>query len=315
MRMEFFSKKRLGILLGFFLIVFLVELVLGGIIFARANSFNQRETLGFLVLGSGGSGQEAADLTDTLILVLANQKTGRLYFFSLPRDIWLEPLKTKINSLYHYEGFNLVRTEVSSLVGLPIEKIILVDFGSFSKIIDLAEGAEVLVDRSFDDYFYPRPGFENNDCGGDPKLACRYETVRFSAGWQKMSAQEALKFSRSRHSADPQEGTDQARNQRQQKVMLTVLRKIASPDFFLNPQKVLNLLKIFQEEIKTDLNSPDELSLIKFFLPFWGKMKMETLSLEDFFYHPKVHSSGQWVLLPVGGNWEKLQEYLGHFTT
>jgi LCP family protein required for cell wall assembly len=305
MQPESQPSRKIFFVFCFLFFVFCFEVIALGIIFGRAQTFTGKEKLNFLILGEGGAGHEAADLTDTIILVSANQRTGKISLFSLPRDLWLPPLKTKINSLYHYGGFPQVKQEVSSIVDQPIQEVILVNFSDFLKIIDTLGGIHVLVDRSFDDYFYPVAGRENDACQGDPKLACRYEHIRFTAGWQKMDSQTALKFVRSRHSEDLQEGTDQARARRQQKVLLAVIKKMASPKIFSLAQKVL-----IQGGIKTEISQKDCLSLAKFFLPFLGKMKIESFSLDEFFYHPQFHSSGQWVLLPTGGNWEKMREYV-----
>ena len=63
------------------------------------NSSNGRTNI--LILGIGGGVHAGADLTDTMMVfsVDANQKS--IAMISLPRDIWSDTLKDKVNSAYH----------------------------------------------------------------------------------------------------------------------------------------------------------------------------------------------------------------------
>jgi anionic cell wall polymer biosynthesis LytR-Cps2A-Psr (LCP) family protein len=65
-----------------------------------------------LILGKGGKGHDAPDLTDTIIFSSVNHEsspkplglgdTATLTMISLPRDIWIYDLKTKLNSIYYW---------------------------------------------------------------------------------------------------------------------------------------------------------------------------------------------------------------------
>src|SRR5579859_1629097 len=56
----------------------------------------------FLILGTDSLTNRGHDtvLTDTMLLVSLNLKTGKIAMFSMPRDLWNEDYKTKINALY-----------------------------------------------------------------------------------------------------------------------------------------------------------------------------------------------------------------------
>jgi len=305
------SKKLLAIFL-FLLVFFLLEICLLGFVLAKIKT---RGKFNLLILGMGGAGHEALDLTDTIMVLMAEQKNKKILLVSLPRDIWIDPLKTKINTLYHYGGFKLVEKEVGEILGQPIDKSLLIDFKVFEEAIDSLGGIEVKVDRAFDDYYYPILGKENDDCGGDPKLSCRYEHLHFDEGWQRMSGERALKFVRSRH-AEGEEGSDFARNRRQQKVIFAFKNKIFSPEILGNPKKLWHLWQTVGERIKTDIEQKDYLFLLKFFLSSWPNVRYESLLLDggqegkSFLYHPQSHPSGQWVLLPVGGSWGEIQKFV-----
>jgi len=310
------SKRKLVVLAGLFLLLFLVEVLLAGLAWVRLPTVGHNGQFNLLILGIGGTGHEASDLTDTMMVLLANQKTKKFLLVSLPRDIWIDPLKTKINTLYHYGGFELVGRETTGILDQPIDETLLVDFKIFGEVIDSLGGIKIDVDHSFDDFYYPVPGKENDDCSGDPKLSCRYEYLHFDAGWQTMNGERALKFVRSRY-AEGEEGTDFARTIRQQKVIFALKDKIFSSKTLGNPKRLWNLWQIVGKNTKTDLDQKDFLPLARFFSSFWPGTSLESIVLdggalggEGLLYHPKSHSSGQWVLLPVGGDWEKIQEYL-----
>lgn len=311
------TLPRLHLLLVIVLVWFLLEVFWLAKIWGEIDVPGKQGRFNLLILGVGGAGHEASDLTDAIMVVLTNQKSNKILLVSLPRDIWIEPYQTKINSLYHYGGFELSTQEVAKVVGQPMNKVLLVDFAVFKEIIDFVGGIDVNVERTFDDYYYPILGKEDDECGGDPKLSCRYEHLHFEAGWQAMTGQQALKFVRSRH-AQGEEGTDFARNARQQKVILALKNKIFSPEILGDPKKLWGLWQIIGKNIKTDISQKNFLPLAKFFFPFWHGVQLENIVLnggalggKGLLYHPQYHPSGQWVLLPVGGNWERVREFIG----
>ncbi len=279
----------------------------------------------FLVLGGGGEGHEAGDLTDTMMFVSLDLKTSDVVLLSIPRDIWLDSLQAKVNSAYHYgeergngQGFKLARDSVEEIVGQPIHYSIFLDFEGFVKIVDLLGGVNVKVDRSFDDYKYPIPGKENDECDGDTEYKCRYEHIHFDAGWQEMDGKVALKFIRSRN-AEGEEGTDFARSQRQQKIILAIKDKLFSLKTFLNSQKILDIKKTFESHVAFDKEFSDKQigALLSLFVKFVrSENELRTLSLDTgteespgFLYNPPISQYGQWVLIPTK-SWEEIEKYL-----
>lgn len=88
-----------------------------------------------------------------------------------------------------------------------------------------------------------------------PQLAfpCRYEKIHFDAGNQHMDGKTALKFARSRQSA--QDGGDFARARRQQQVLEAVKAKVFSVGFI---PKLPTLLDEMENYVKTDVG-PDQI--------------------------------------------------------
>ncbi len=210
--------------------------------------------LNILILGKGDKNHTAPDLTDTIILANINLKTNQLKFISLPRDIWDDKLKIKINAAYYWgkkEGhpFQLPKEVIGRLTGVPIEYVMIVDFSSFKKIIDDIGGIWIKVPDSFDDYHYPIPGRERAY-----PISSRYEHIHFDAGWQKMDGDRALIFVRSRH-AKGKEGNDFARSYRQQLVIRAIVSRLLEDKFnyLRHPQESYRLFLSWWQEVQTDL--------------------------------------------------------------
>jgi len=266
----------------------------------------------FLILGIAGGNHEGKDLTDTIMFASLDPYKKQLVLISLPRDIWLEKWRAKLNSIYHYKGLEETKKTIEEILGQKIDYGIIIDFEIFQKIIDALGGITVDVERSFDDYKYPIPGKENNSCEGDPLYRCRYEHLHFEAGKQFMDGQTALKFVRSRN-AQGEEGTDFARAARQQKVILAIKDKILSREFLLSPKKAIQLFKLISLNIQTDIPKEKYWQIAKMGIKI-KNIKTVTLN-ENYLINPPISKKydNQWVLIPKSGNWLEVQEYIKKF--
>jgi len=268
--------------------------------------------LNFLILGIAGGNHQGKDLTDTIMFASLNPYQKQLALVSLPRDIWLEKWRAKLNSIYHYKGLPETKKTVEEILGQKVDYGIIIDFEVFQKIIDTLGGITVDVERSFDDYKYPIPGKENDLCNGDPLYRCRYEHLHFEAGKQFMDGQTALKFVRSRN-AKGEEGTDFARAARQQKVILAIKEKILSKEFLLSPKKAIQLFKLITLNIQTDIPKEKYWQLLKVGLKI-RNIKTTTIN-SNYLINPPISKKydNQWVLVPKSGNWSEIQEYIKKF--
>jgi len=298
-----------------FLFLFLVLLL--GITIATGISFYFWQKIpthpaNFLILGIAGENHEGKDLTDTIMFASLDPYQKHLVLVSLPRDIWLEKWRAKINSIYHYKGLEETKKTVEEILGQKIAYGIIIDFEIFQKTIDALGGITVDVERSFDDYKYPIPGKENDLCEGDPLYRCRYEHLHFEAGKQLMDGQTALKFVRSRN-AKGEEGTDFARAARQQKVILAIKDKILSKEFLLSPKKAIQLFKFITSNVQTDIPKEKYWQLLKTGLKI-RNIKTTTIN-SNYLITPPISKKydNQWVLVPKSGNWQEIQEYIKKF--
>jgi len=226
-------------------------------------SYNGRTNI--LIMGKAGGDRsyDSPDLTDTMMLVSISLAKPNIKIISIPRDTWIPEIRAKINSAYYWGGqkspgggITLAKAITEEVVGVPIQYGAVIDFSGFKDIIDELGGIQVNVSNSFTDYYYPIAGKENDNCGGlDPSFMCRYQTVSFKAGQQTMNGDTALIFVRSRH-AEGIEGTDLAREARQEKVIDAIKNKLLDKKVYENPKTDLVVIKTVLNSIQTDVDYP-----------------------------------------------------------
>lgn len=272
-----------------------------------------------LLLGVGGGDHPGAYLTDSIMLISIDSLTSDTVLVSLPRDIWVESLNAKLNHAYQIGeekqaggGLTLSKSAVSEIVNQPVHYGVLLDFSGFEKAIDIVNGLDLYVPHAFIDQKYPIPGQENAHNEAD-----RYEVLEFKSGQQHMDGSTALKYVRSRH-AEGIEGTDYARSQRQQRVILSLREKVLKTKTLFNFKKLKSLKQIFESSVKTDLSVkayPDLLKLgiridqtnIRTGIIDQGS---ENEDIPALLYNPPDSLYNQWVLLPINDNWQAIYDYV-----
>jgi LCP family protein required for cell wall assembly len=221
-------------------------------------------------------------------------------------------------------GGALASKVVSQFTNLQIDGYVTVNFATFISTVNLVNGISVPVERTFDDYQYPIEGEENNTCGKSPEellgieatasaeqaeklFGCRYEHLHFDKGTQQMDGETALKFARSRHSA--QDGNDFGRSERQKRVIIALKDKLLTVQFLPKlPTFVADLIG----KVETNLGLNDALE-------FLGKkdeyssFEIRSLAVTDKnVLHSARSSTGQYVLQPRAGegNWNEIAQYI-----
>ena len=270
-----------------------------------------------LVLGKGGSDHEAPDLTDTIILLTIDLKSKKATQLSLPRDIWIPTLRTKLNSTYYWgnqkeEGGGLVlaKSAVEEIAGVPVHQAVVFDFSLFEEVINILGGVEVDVETGFIDNKFPIKGKENDLCDGDLTYACRFETVQFDVGKQFMDAETALKFVRSRN-AEGDEGTDFARSKRQQKVIDAVIAKASSKEFLYSPRKAFAVLNPVLDALETDMTENQMATTGRYL--YESRSSIRNISIpEDMLENPPTSPTydNLYVFIPATGDWNEVHAWL-----
>lgn len=259
-----------------------------------------------VVMGIGGEGHIGADLTDTIIMISLGSVKKDVKVISLPRDLWIDSLKARINTAYHYGQLPLAKSAVEEVLGIPIHYAVVIDFAGFKEIIDSVGGVDINIEKTFDDYLYPIEGKET----AEPESA-RYEHLHFDKGIAHMDGVTALKFARSRHAVG-EEGTDFARSARQQKMISALKDKVFSVDNLTSATTMKNVINNVQKSLDTDIKPEVYASFMKFAYDFERSGKsFESLKIEEYLTEPKDKRPyvGAWVLLAN----EDLKTYVANF--
>lgn len=220
-------------------------------------------------------------------------------------------------------GMNLSKYAVSHITGLTINKVVLVDFEGFKKGGDLLGGIDVTVEKAFDDFAYPIDGKENDPCGKNKQeldrlkyieltspaeiFPCRYEHLSFKQGSQRFDGATALKYVRSRHSAE--EGTDFARSARQRAVLLAIKKKVENPLFV---PKIVPLVITLSDYVKTDITISEMQTLLLYSKELKSyTVKNYALTNENFLKDGFTQEAG-YVLFPKEGEdqWSTIQKWI-----
>lgn len=230
---------------------------------------------------------QTGNLTDTMIVASIDPLSRDVKLVSLPRDLWVvvDGRGSKINEVLTIHGFDKLEEAIESTLGITLHYTAKVDFQSFEKIIDTLGGIEIENPLAFTDNFYPKFGWENETCGFDVNtlkeaklielkqeneeaqmddvelsqydFPCRYERVTFEKGLITLGGEEALKYARSRHSLDNNQGSDFARAKRQHIIIFGVLNKVLSAEVITNPSKVRELFLEGTKFIETDFSTAE----------------------------------------------------------
>lgn len=200
----------------------------------------------FLLLGAPGQGNDAPDLTDTILVASFDAQKNKIFLFSLPRDLLVKIPNsqnyTKLNALYAFNKKNAGQ-ELDSLIkkteeitGLKIDHYIFVDLATVKNVVDIMGGINILVQKDIVDEKFPGP---NNS----------FQTFQIKAGWRYLDGAQALKYIRSRHSA----GGDFDRIARQQEILQALKQKVLTLNFW-DLKKVIEIYQTLSANIKTDLS-------------------------------------------------------------
>lgn len=240
--------------------------------------------INILLMGMGGAGHDAPDLTDTMIVASIDPVNKTASLLSIPRDLWVNIPNNgdmKINAAYEtgkYKylgkidnsntnknavkaGLTMADQTVEDVTGITIHYNVVVDFQAFRQAIDTVDGVNINVP---DQLYDPTMAWEN---GWNPVLA--------KAGPQTFNGKHALLYVRSRETS-----SDFARSQRQRAVLLALKDKVVTLGTLSNPLKISGLMNDFGDNIHTDLSLSDTVSLYKIFKDI-PNSKIGSLGLAD----------------------------------
>lgn len=258
----------------------------------------ENDRLDILVLGTEGFSDANSDvggplLTDSIELFSYDKKTGKSSLVSIPRDLQVlvhDSHIDKLNTVYEYGYYHssdpllFVKNKFSQITGVYIDKVVVLDFNSFKEVVNSLGGIDVTLTQPFE---------ENKQWGYPFKLP---------AGVNHLNGQDALYYARSRYSS-----TDFDRSRRQQQVMFAVKDKLLQLNYLSDPVKTFNVFNALRKDITTDIGVLD----INQFLSLgksldFSKVTKYVISGDNLVYNSK-DSSGAFILLPYGGNLDKIR--------
>src|ERR1700730_3842048 len=216
-----------------------------------------------LLLGMGGSENDAPYLTDSIMSVTIDPASHRVMLASIPRDLVVQmnlqdnPSRiwtNKINAAYEvpyvniiccvasqYQGANggglAAEHEVGKVTGITFDRYIAVDFVAFRDMVNALGGVDICLSTNLDDLEYPN---YNNG----------YMPIHFKVGCQHLNGEQALEVARSRHAIQAEQSSDFGRARRQQDIMQAIKKKATTVNGFAKAPQLLNAL---QSNINTDM--------------------------------------------------------------
>ncbi len=197
-------------------------------------------------------GGEGGGLTDTLIVIVIEKRTGNVGLISIPRDTAVEIPKhgiNRINAAYglaYSRGDNALealKQSVSDLIALPIEHAIVVDLNVFEHLVDALGGVTVDVPCPIIDDFI------------DSRTPSGRRVLDVKAGNVRMDGATAAMYVRSRHGR-----SDFGRTRRQQAVLAAIHREALAIGTLGHVIEVWNAL---ERNIATDFKRYELLDLAR----------------------------------------------------
>lgn len=224
-----------------------------------------------LILGESGIPGDDYKLTDSIMVASYNPQTQQASLLSIPRDTYVGKkdrnsasanylASYKMNAVYR-NGTNIEETvdRVSDLIGLEINNYVLIDTDAIKDIVDAIGGVwfNVPIDMNYDDY--------NQDLH-----------IHLTAGEQLIDGDKAEQLLRFRHNQDYTSysseygDNDLGRMRTQREFIQATLKQLIK---FENITKVLDLLNIVYDNVKTDLT----METMKYYIPYAFKFNMENI--------------------------------------
>ncbi|MEO0866857.1 MAG: LCP family protein [Cyanobacteria bacterium J06642_11] len=241
------------------------------------------EDLGYHALVNSFEG-----LSDTMLLLRFNPRTGQLIVMSVPRDTraLVNGILTKINEANLEGGPALTAEAISDLLGgVAIDRYVRINVQGVEKLIDALGGVTVNV---------PRDMKYQDDS--------QHLYINLKAGRQTLDGDQALQFLRFRYD----ENGDIGRVQRQQTMMRAVIEQTLNPSTIGRLPKILSVI---QSHVDTNL-SVEELVALVGYGSQTSRSDVQMLMLPGNFSSPSEYNRSYW-LPDYAGIDSVVEQYFG----
>lgn len=181
--------------------------------------------LNILVFGSDTRTEGNYGNSDTMLLVSIDSRHKKLKITSFMRDLYVNIPGyggNKLNAAYSFGGPKLSIETIQQNFGIKIDRYAVVDFKSFTNIIDKLGGIDIkLTDEEID--------YINWQCWKNNQVSTRNE-ITAKAGVVHLNGRQALWHSRNRTTSTESDSDDWARTSRQRDVFEVVLNDVKKVD-------------------------------------------------------------------------------------
>lgn len=213
----------------------------------------EKHIMNILLIGQDRREGEDRARSDAMILLTVNKKTKSVVLTSFLRDLYVEIPgygSNRINASYAFGGMELLNRTLEQNFGIHVDGNVEVDFGQFSKIVDLVGGVEITLR------------------GDEAKHINENIGSHLTEGTCRLNGKEALEYARIRKlDADG----DFSRTQRQRTVINAIVEQ-------LKREGVLKMLRIVDDilpMVTTDMTNTEILGYATSLLPMLSGTQIE----------------------------------------
>ncbi len=242
--------------------------------------------------------------TDSIMLLHLRKDKG-LAMLSIPRDLYLDD-KWRVNTLYKYRGIDYLVSRLQSILGVPIDRYVVIDMFAFIDVINILGGIDITLEEALIDPTYKT---KNNGV---------FSSLNYSKGTHHLNGREALRVARSRHTS-----SDFARAKRQQDIIAAVQKKLTQNvninntyAFFNTAQKYLEtnlspieIVDLFLEYRDSSVKKNGVMSTKNILTATYSNLYKLSLKDQLTARANLEYDLGAWILLPTANNWGALQVF------
>lgn len=242
---------------------------------ALAEDVNGRSNILLFGTSEDDPGHEAADLTDSMMLVSVDQDKKDAFLISIPRDLYVDygrscpaGFQGKINTLYscvqkgegEERAQEVLRNKIGSIFGLDVQYSAHVNYTALREAVDAVGGITVTIDSKD-----PRGILDRNFDWDCPKGGRTCYNVKYPNGPATLDGKHALYLARARGANGETYGLPQAnfdREKYQRAILIALKDKAVSAGTLANPVAVNGLLTTLGNNVRTNFSAEEIKTLV-----------------------------------------------------
>ena len=222
--------------------------------------------------------------SDVNIIMTVNPKTKQILLTTTPRDYYVEipgisgGQKDKLTHAGIY-GVDASMKTLGEVYGIDIDYYARVNFTSLIKMVDILGGVDVNSEYAF-----------------------QVGPYSFQEGINHLNGEEALAFSRERHSF---EAGDNQRGKNQEAVIAGMISKAMSPAILTNATELINSVS---DSVETNMTEKEMSQLIRMQLKDGGAWNITSVNAVGTGDKQSCYSSGKQLLYVMHPDWNSVEE-------